>query len=204
MEKQSKKRGVLVAGIALVLVLAGGAVAYALLAPRQSSSTSTSAQTTSSSSTPNASSSASQEAPQLADFDATVYTIGGEPVELSQIANGKPLVINFWATWCPYCVKEFPDYQTILSEYGDRVSFAFVDVPGSKGETPEKALEWLQQNGYEDFPAYFDNDWEASGVFGARSLPTTAVVSAEGEIQGISAGMIDPQRLGDALHDLTQ
>ena len=158
------------------------------------------AQQTSSS---DSSASVGTDAPRLADYDATVYTSEGEAITLSQIANGKPLVINFWATWCPYCVQEFPDYKTLLSEYGDSVSFAFVDAPGSKGETVQKAQEWLAQNGYEDFPAYYDNDLEASINFGARSLPTTVVVAADGEIQGASAGAIDLQRMRTALYALT-
>ena len=211
MEEKASKRGVLVAGIALVLVLAGGAAAYGLLAGRQGDAASSATQSASSATDSGASargSSASgatdgKGAPQLADYDATVYTPDGEEVKLSQIADGKPLVINFWATWCPYCVKEFPDYKTLLSEYGDSVSFAFVDAPGSRGETVEKAQEWLAQNGFEEFPAYYDNDLEASSNFGARSLPTTVVVAANGEIQGASAGAIDLQRMRTALYTLT-
>ena len=211
MEEKASKRGVLVAGIALVLVLAGGAAAYGLLAGRQGDAASSVTQSASCATDSGASargSSASgatdgKGAPQLADYDATVYTPDGEEVKLSQIADGKPLVINFWATWCPYCVKEFPDYKTLISEFGDSVSFAFVDAPGSKGETVEKAQEWLAQNGYEDFPAYYDNDLEASVNFGARSLPTTVVVAANGEIQGASAGAIDLQRMRNALYTLT-
>ena len=216
MEEQTNKRGVLIAGIALALVLVGGAAAYGFLASKQGEASSQIAQTASSASDSSASaqgassqtSSASdaapnQGAPQLSEYDATVYTADGEAVKLSQIANGKPLVINFWATWCPYCVKEFPDYKTLLSEYGDSVSFAFVDAPGSRGETVEKAQEWLAQNGFEEFPAYYDNDLEASSNFGARSLPTTVVVAANGEIQGASAGAIDLQRMRNALYTLT-
>ena len=218
MEKQTSKRSVVIAGIALALVLVGGAAAYGVLAGRQGDAAAASTQTASSAtdsgtssqempaqqtSSSDSSASVGMDAPRLADYDATVYTSEGEAITLSQIANGKPLVINFWATWCPYCVQEFPDYKTLLSEYGDSVSFAFVDAPGSKGETVQKAQEWLAQNGYEDFPAYYDNDLEASINFGARSLPTTVVVAADGEIQGASAGAIDLQRMRTALYALT-
>ena len=216
MEEQANKRGVLIAGIALALVLVGGAAAYGFLASKQGEASSQTTQAVSSASDSSASAqrapsqttsasdvASNQGAPQLSEYDATVYTADGEAVKLSQIANGKPLVINFWATWCPYCVKEFPDYKTLLSEYGDSVSFAFVDAPGSRGETVEKAQEWLAQNGFEEFPAYYDNDLEASSNFGARSLPTTVVVAANGEIQGASAGAIDLQRMRTALYTLT-
>ena len=201
------KRGVIIAAIALALVLIGAGAAYVVLSGQRTSASSSSATSSASSSAsadaPASSAGANKVAPQLVDYDATVYTADGEAKKLSEIANGKPLVINFWATWCPYCVDEFPDYKTLLSEYGNSVSFAFVDAPGSKGETIQKAQEWLAQNGYEEFPAYYDNDLEASSNFGARSLPTTVVVAANGEIQGASAGAIDLQRMRNALYTLT-
>jgi thiol-disulfide isomerase/thioredoxin len=212
MQDAGKKRGAIVAGIALALVIAIAGAAYGLLAPKQSADGGASDVAVSSVSGAMAQGSAPESAsgsatktdiPMLADYDAMVYTDLNEPMRLTAIADGRPLVMNFWATWCPYCVQEFPDYKTLLSEYGDSVSFAFVDAPGSRGETVEKAQEWLAQNGFEEFPAYYDNDLEASSNFGARSLPTTVVVAANGEIQGASAGAIDLQRMRTALYTLT-
>ena len=203
MSNNGNKRGAIIAAVALVLVLVGAGAAYVVLSGQRSSASSSSVSSSVSASTVASSSSANKAAPQLGDYDATVYTADGEAKKLSEIANGKPLVINFWATWCPYCAKEFPDYKTLLSEYGSSVSFAFVDAPGSKGETVQKAQDWLAQNGFEEFPAYYDNDLEASSNFGARSLPTTVVVAANGEIQGASAGAIDLQRMRNALYTLT-
>lgn len=203
MSNNGNGRGVIIAAVALVLVLVGAGAAYVVLSGQRSSASSSSVSSSVSASAVASSSSANKGAPQLADYDATVYTADGEAKKLSEIANGKPLVINFWATWCPYCVQEFPDYKTLLSEYGDSVSFAFVDAPGSKGETVQKAQDWLAQNGFEEFPAYYDNELEASSNFGARSLPTTVVVAANGEIQGASAGAIDLQRMRNALYTLT-
>ena len=203
MNKNGNKRGVIIAAVALALVLVGAGVAYVVLSSKGSSTSSSSATSSASPSADASSTSANKAAPRLADYDATVYTADGQAKKLSEIANGKPLVINFWATWCPYCVQEFPDYKTLLSEYGDSVSFAFVDAPGSKGETVQKAQDWLAQNGFEEFPAYYDNELEASSNFGARSLPTTVVVAANGEIQGASAGAINLQRMRNALYTLT-
>ena len=201
-EQPTTKRGALIAAILLVVVLAGGFVAYRTLRAGHAPADSSSAATNN-----NVNADKTDEAagvPMLADYDATVYTDLDEPVSLSMIADGKPLVINFWATWCPYCVREMPDYQEIYNEFGDRVAFAFVDVPGSRGETAEKALAWLKDNGYEDLPVYFDNDMEASAMYGARSLPTTVIVSADGEIQDISPGAIDPTLMRAALNSLAK
>ena len=138
----------------------------------------------------------------LADYDATVYTDLGEPLRLSDIADGKPLVINFWATWCPYCVDELPDFQRIYAEYGDRVSFAFVDVADGQRERAEDASAWLVEQGFDDLPAFYDTSQEAVVSFGAYALPTTVVVSADGEILTVTPGRIDATLMRGALEQL--
>ena len=211
------KRGALVAAIALVAVVALGAVGYGVLSSSGAGSggsggvgSAPAAQGTSggTASGGNAGGAAGGapatqgRASLLKDYDATVYAASGEKTTLTAIAAGRPLVINFWATWCPYCVQEMPDYLEIYRDYGDRVSFAFVDCPGGRGETPQKATSWLSENGFSELPAYFDNDLEATSAFGARSLPTTVVVAANGEIVGVTPGRIDAGRLRSALDSL--
>jgi thiol-disulfide isomerase/thioredoxin len=142
------------------------------------------------------------DVPILQDYDATVYTDANEAVTLLQIADGKPLVMNFWATWCPYCVQEMPDFQQLYAEYGDRVSFAFIDVTDGSKETADAAKSWLSDNGLDDLPAYYDLDLDASAKFGARALPTTVVVSADGQILGVGSGRIDPERMRTTLDSL--
>ena len=138
----------------------------------------------------------------LADYDATVYTETGTPFAISKIADGKPLVINFWATWCPYCIQEMPDYLDIYRDYGDRVSFAFVDCADGTRETVDKAAAWLTDNGFADLPAYYDTKQEAQYMYGATSLPTTVVISSSGEVMTVSPGMIDPDLMRSALDSL--
>jgi thiol-disulfide isomerase/thioredoxin len=142
------------------------------------------------------------DALMLADYDATVYTELDEPVLLSAIADGKPLVMNFWATWCPYCVQEMPDFKDIYERFGDQVNFAFIDVTDGQRETRDKAAAWLADNGFDELPAYYDTDLAASTAFGAHSLPTTVVVSADGQILTVSPGVIDPELLSGALAGL--
>ena len=138
----------------------------------------------------------------LADHDATIYTEQGEPLLLSEIADDKPLVINFWATWCPYCVEELPDFQKIYAEFGDRVNFAFVDVADGQRERVEDAAAWLVEKGFDDLPAYYDTSLEAVGAFGATAYPTTVIVSDKGEILTVCAGQIDPKLMRQALNSM--
>ena len=188
--KDTGKRGVAISIIVLVIVLALAFFAYDSLARTARQEQLQQAQA--------AAQDSDSELAHLVDYNATVYTDTGEPLTLVEIAAGKPLVMNFWATWCPYCIKEMPDYETLHAEYGDRVSFAFVDVADGKRETVQGASEWMNDNGY-DLPTFYDTTLEASYAFGATSLPTTVIVAANGDILDISVGAIDLALMRKAL-----
>lgn len=137
----------------------------------------------------------------LADFDATVFDEYGDARTITALADGKPLVMNFWATWCPYCVDEMADYQALYDEYGDRVSFAFIDVTDGTRETVEDASAWLRDNEYY-LPAYYDTTLDAMRSYGATSLPTSVVAAADGEIVDISVGRMDPEKMSALIDSL--
>ena len=135
---RASKRGLLAAIIALAVVIAVGFFAYnALSSSRSQTPSSPSAEAKSEWAEP------SGTGPMLADYDATVYTESGAPFAFSEIADGKPLVVNYWATWCPYCVKEMPDYLEIYRDYSGRVgSVPIVGVTtsfGRRGLQPARA-----------------------------------------------------------------
>ncbi|MBP3893868.1 MAG: TlpA family protein disulfide reductase [Atopobiaceae bacterium] len=137
----------------------------------------------------------------LADYEAIVYNDAGEGVRLSAIADGKPLVVNFWATWCPYCVEEIPDFQEVSSGYGDKIAFAFVDVVDGAEETQEGTAEWLAEYGFEGLPVYYDNDLVARD-FGVYAFPTTIIFSADGEVSALCVGIMDSVTLQKEIDKL--
>ena len=137
----------------------------------------------------------------LSDLDATVYTSKDEALKLSEIADGKPLVVNFWATWCPYCVEELPDFQQVAADYADTVNFAFVDVLDDDDENVANTLAWLQENGFENLPVYYDKG-DASRAFGVYALPLTVIISADGEVVTTNTGAMDASLLRGALNTL--
>lgn len=215
---KNNQRGALVAVVAMVAVLVLGFVGYNVLAGTQTTTgaTSSSAESLGDKTVDEASGEASAKdtgkdatqsgsdsnVPMLADYDATVYTDANEAMTLTQIADGKPLVMNFWATWCPYCVQEMPDFKQLYEEYGDRVSFAFIDATDGSRETLDAAKSWLVDNGLTDLPAYYDLDLDASAKFAARALPTTVVVSGDGQILNVMAGRINPDDMRAMLDSL--
>lgn len=140
-----EKRNFIIAVVAMVVVIVGASVAYDKLVPK-SADGSTTAQSTESSRTSTSSSSSSSSdggassdvfggstkaSASLSDF--SVLDEAGNSVKLSSL-QGKPTIVGYWATWCPYCVKEAPTIQKLYETYGDRVNFMMIDtVDGTRG-----------------------------------------------------------------------
>ena len=125
--------------------------------------------------------------------DFTVYDGEGNPVSFSDF-EGKPVVINFWATWCGYCVKEMPAFEKAAAEFGDEVVFMMINVTDGYQETKEEAEEFIAEEGY-TFPVYYDLDLSAANVYGAGSLPATAFINAKGELVHGQLGMMSEESL---------
>ena len=133
----------------------------------------------------------SAEAVMAPDF--TVYDWEGNKVNFSDF-EGKPVVINFWATWCGYCVKEMPGFEKAAAEFGDEVVFMMINVTDGYQETKEDAVNFIAEKGY-TFPVYFDMDLSAASVYGASSLPATAFINADGELVHGQLGMMSEETL---------
>ena len=90
--------------------------------------------------------------------DFTVYDANGNPVKLSDFI-GKPVVLNFWASWCPPCKSEMPDFQEVYQELGGQVQFLMVNTTVS--DTMADAKAFIQSMGY-TFPVFYDTQDLAS------------------------------------------
>lgn len=130
------------------------------------------------------------DAPTLADLNCTIYDEAENALELTDIANGKPLVINFWATWCPYCVEEMAYFQEAFDAYGDRVSFAMIDCVDGNRETIEAGSAYATENGF-TFPVYYDVDQSAIMEFGVTGIPATIVFDSNGSLVLARAGELE-------------
>lgn len=131
-----------------------------------------------------------------ADYrDFTVYTYEGDSVSLSEIADqAKPVVINFWTTWCGYCKEEMPDFNEVYKEYSDKVNFMMIDVNGNGNDNMEEAYAYVEESGFE-FPVYYDTDLSAATAYGLTSFPTTVVLNSEGVTIYAYPGMMSKQNL---------
>jgi len=99
----------------------------------------------------------------------------------------------FWATWCPYCKQLMPHLQSIVDEYGDRITVHAISMR-ENGE-PET---YLEQNGF-SFMLYPDGDAVAA-LYGIKGTPGLIVVDASGRIRFDLSTLLAPA--GKALQDL--
>ena len=136
---------------------------------------------------------ATTEAPDLSAPDFTVYDAQGNEVKLSDYF-GKPIVLNFWASWCGPCKMEMPYFEEVYQQIADRVQFLMVNSTDGSSETVESASAFITEQGY-TFPVFYDTSFEASINYQAFSLPTTYFISAEGELIAKATGSIDKDTL---------
>ena len=111
--------------------------------------------------------------------DFTVYDMEGNAVSLSDF-RGKPVVLNFWASWCGPCRSEMPDFQKIYEEYKEDVVFLMVNLTDGSQETVETVTSFIEKSGY-TFPVYVDTDLDAARAYSVNSVPRTYFINAEGK-----------------------
>ena len=125
--------------------------------------------------------------------DFTVYDLDGNEVNLSDY-YGKPIVLNFWASWCGPCQMEMPDFDEKHQELGEDVTFLMVNMTDGARETVEGASAFVAERNYA-FPVFFDTDRNAAAAYGVNSLPTTYFIDAEGYAIAQAIGAIDMEAL---------
>ena len=125
--------------------------------------------------------------------DFTVYDREGNPHKLSDFF-GKPIVLNFWASWCSPCKMEMPDFNEKHLEIGEEVQFLMINLTDGYRETVEVAAKFIESQGYR-FPVFFDTAYEASNTYGVSSIPTTYFLNAEGKLIAKATGAIDAATL---------
>ena len=132
--------------------------------------------------------------------DFTVLDNDGNTVRLSE-KFGKPIVINFWATWCPPCKQELPDFDKLCKEYGDRVVFMMVNLTDGYRDTVDGTKRFVSGKGY-TFPVYFDTKDNAASAYNVSSIPQTTFIDAKGNIYTTRIGAMNEATLRIYLNAL--
>jgi len=123
-------------------------------------------------------------------------TYAGEDLQLQEYI-GKPILINFWATWCPPCRAEMPSLDKLYADYGDKIHFLVVS-----NESFDKIAPYIQENGYA-FPVYKMTQ-PPSGVLAYNVLPTTFILDKTGRVISREEGAANwnSKKVRELLDDL--
>ena len=126
--------------------------------------------------------------------DFSVIDENGNSVMLSDFV-GKPVVLNFWASWCPPCKNEMPHFDEIYKQIGNDVQFMMVNLTnGYNGEDLETASAYMDTQNYE-FPVFYDTENDAGSKYYTYSIPVTYFIDKDGMLVAQARGAINSETL---------
>ncbi len=126
-----------------------------------------------------------EELPMMSQWQ--LYNEAGQLVKSSDFL-GKPLVIHFWATWCPYCKKLQPGLDTLYRKYqADGLQMIAISIREDEGATPQKELDGRGMS----FKTLINGDAVAKNLFSVSGTPTTVFIDKTGHVVG-STSISDP------------
>ncbi|MBN2548608.1 MAG: redoxin domain-containing protein [Anaerolineales bacterium] len=117
--------------------------------------------------------------------DFTLQTPAGEEVNLASL-QGKPVIINFWASWCPPCRAEMPALERVYQAYQSQ-GITILAINATNQDNRQEALDFITAN-HLSFTVLLDLDGAVNEIFAVRSLPTTFFIDATGVIREVVIG----------------
>jgi peroxiredoxin len=110
------------------------------------------------------------------DFDVT--DLNGKPLSLAQF-QGKVVLLDFWATWCPPCIAEMPNVKRTYEKYKNQ-KFQIIGISLDRGKAPLEA--YIEKEGI-TWPQYYDNSRQISNMYQVQAIPSTFLIDADGIIR---------------------
>lgn len=184
------KKIVLILALVFVVLLGGAYVLYSRFSDDFKQDQLSGQET---SDTGDSASSGADDKEKQAAPDFTVYDADGNAVQLSDYI-GKPIVLNFWASWCGPCKNEMPEFNEKSIELEGKVQFLMVNMTDGSRETLDTAKAYVESEGF-TFPVLYDTDIDAANTYGVYSLPTTYFIDENGGLTARASGTIDEATL---------
>lgn len=137
-------------------------------------------------------------------IDFELSDLEGNTVKLSDY-KGKVVFVNFWATWCPPCKKEMPEFNEASKEFeknGDAILLAVnLTTGGAQRETEERVRKFIDENGY-TMKVLLDKTGKVADQYKIYSIPTTYVIDKDGNVFTYYEGAISKDKLMSAYNNL--
>jgi thiol-disulfide isomerase/thioredoxin len=124
----------------------------------------------------------------------TVQSLDGKPVDLGSYIGKTPMLLEFWATWCPNCKELMPTLLAAEKKYGKQVKFVALAV--AINQSPERVRRWLVANPM-PHETFYDLDGKAAGAFDAPATSYVVVLDKNGRV--VYTGLGGKQNLEAAL-----
>ena len=129
--------------------------------------------------------------------DVTLSPLDGGPDrKLGELLGSKPVVLNFYASWCGPCITEMPAFEQVHQEVGDKVTIIGIAYQ----DRDEDALATVERTGV-TYPTFGDSGQDAVTYFGGISMPTSVFIDAAGNVVDVRSRALDADALRSALED---
>lgn len=115
--------------------------------------------------------------------DFTLNDMNGRPLSLSNL-KGKWVVLDFWGSWCPWCIKGFPALKEAYKEYDGKIEVLGIDCGDTeeawKAAVEKYELPWLQ--------VYNPKGTDLTSQYGIQGFPTKFIIDPEGRVANVTVG----------------
>ena len=132
--------------------------------------------------------------------DIPLTRLDGTTTSFDAVREGKPAIINYFASWCPPCKQELPHFQQAYDQWGDQISFIFLDSLDGQRETLETVKAFVRDFPFTG-PVYYD-DGTFAYMFQTNSLPTTVFFNADGTVLKGYLGFVSEEVLQKDIAEL--
>jgi thiol-disulfide isomerase/thioredoxin len=119
-----------------------------------------------------------------------------DATSLGDLLDGKPVVVNLFASWCAPCIEEMPDFEKVHQDLGEEVTITGLAVRNP----PDDALAIVEQTGV-TYPTFADEADQASGLFTVVNMPTTIFLDGDGTVVDVHTGELSESELRAAIDE---
>jgi len=129
-----------------------------------------------------------------------LITLDKETLRLSEL-KGKPVILNFWATWCAPCRAEFPEFQQAAVDNADRI--VIIGINNTSTDQADLVPKFLTEFGV-TFPVALDPEGKMGQLYQIKGLPTTIFIDSNGKVNEVFTGPLNKAYIESKISELSQ